>query len=441
MTGVSEIMFIMNTMSENKTRAVFIRGMLILLMSVIFLTSAFSVAALNRTAVINVDGKTLNVGTITSDTDEILKNADISVSEYDKISSFEQDGVITVNVIRAFPVYVDNGTKRKYIVKGGTVGQLLKNEKIAVTENNVVFPDEKTVLKKDMTVKISEYRTVEITADGKTENKSVPLGNVKETLEYLNIKLGKNDTVSCGMYDLVKNGMQIKITRINSKSVTSTGEIPFETEEEYSDKLAEGKTKVKTKGVNGEYKSVVKQEISDGEVVSEECVSYEVTKEPVNEVVLIGTKKKSEKPDSNKSAEKNKSEDEIEDKNDAEEDNTSASVQTSSNGNVFYDANGTAVSYSTVYHGSGTAYYAPAGSLTASGNEVYVGGVAVNPDIIPYGTRLYIVADDGFVYGYATAIDTGGALYDGSAIVDVFYFTYDECVQFGRRDVSVYVLD
>ena len=171
MTGVSEIMFIMNTMSENKTRAVFIRGVLILLMSVIFLTSAFSVAALNRTAVINVDGKTLNVGTITSDTDEILKNADISVSEYDKISSFEQDGVITVNVIRAFPVYVDNGTKRKYIVKGGTVGQLLKNEKIAVTENNVVFPDEKTVLKKDMAVKISEYGTVESTADGKTERK------------------------------------------------------------------------------------------------------------------------------------------------------------------------------------------------------------------------------------------------------------------------------
>ena len=57
------------------------------------------------------------------------------------------------------------------------------------------------------------------------------------------------------------------------------------------------------------------------------------------------------------------------------------------------------------------------------------------------GTKLYIVADDGFVYGYATAIDTGGALYDGSAIVDVFYYTYDECAEFGRRDVSVYILD
>ena len=36
--------------------------------------------------------------------------------------------------------------------------------------------------------------------------------------------------------------------------------------------------------------------------------------------------------------------------------------------------------------------------------------------------------------------DTGGALMDGSAIVDLFYFSYDDCVNFGRRDVNVYVL-
>ena len=29
---------------------------------------------------------------------------------------------------------------------------------------------------------------------------------------------------------------------------------------------------------------------------------------------------------------------------------------------------------------------------------------------------------------------------DGSAIVDLFYFSYDDCVNFGRRDVNVYVL-
>ncbi len=102
---------------------------------------------------------------------------------------------------------------------------------------------------------------------------------------------------------------------------------------------------------------------------------------------------------------------------------------------------GNSVVYSSVHTGSGTAYTAPAGASTATGVPAYHGGVAVNPNIIPYGSKLYIVSTDGsFVYGYATAVDTGGALMDGSAIVDCFYNTYDECVNFGRRDVNVYVV-
>ena len=97
--------------------------------------------------------------------------------------------------------------------------------------------------------------------------------------------------------------------------------------------------------------------------------------------------------------------------------------------------------YSSVVTGSGTAYTAPAGSLTATGVTAYHGGVAVNPNIIPYGSKLYIVSTDGsFVYGYATAVDTGGALMSGTAIVDCFYNTYDECVSFGRRNVNVYIV-
>ena len=68
--------------------------------------------------------------------------------------------------------------------------------------------------------------------------------------------------------------------------------------------------------------------------------------------------------------------------------------------------------------------------------------VAVDPDIIPYGSILYIVSNDGqVVYGYAVAGDTGGALWAGTAIVDLYYNTYDECCQFGRRDVTIYVLE
>ena len=61
----------------------------------------------------------------------------------------------------------------------------------------------------------------------------------------------------------------------------------------------------------------------------------------------------------------------------------------------------------------------------ASGLGLYCGTVAVNPALIPYGTKLYIASTDGrFVYGYAIATDTGTSLLNGSCLVDLYYDTY-----------------
>lgn len=419
--------------SESKSKLVFKRGVVILLMSVIFLTSAFSVAALSKTAVINVDGDQVKINTMATEPEEILNIAEITVNDGDVVDCIDENGVVTVNVTRAFPVYIENnGRTNKYMVTGGTVGELIKNAGVAVSDDQMVVPDYTAKLKSGLTVKLSEYKTITVSIDGKTNERKVPAGTVADALEYLNIVLSKNDVVNYNLTDEITDGIELTVTRVSYREITTIEKIPFETEETYSDKLEEGKTQVKTKGVDGEYTAVVKETIVDDVVVDTEYISYEVTKEAVNEVVAIGTKKK----DTDKSDDKKDSKSDVEEYTD-----TVVNASANESGNVFYDENGNAVSYSAVYHGSGTAYYAPAGSLTASGQEVYVGGVAVNPNIIPLGTKLYIVADDGFVYGYATAIDTGGALYDGSAIVDVFYYTYEECVQFGRRDVSVYVLD
>lgn len=419
--------------SESKSRLVFKRGVVILLMSVIFLTSAFSVAALSKTAVINVDGDQVKINTMATEPEEILNIAEITVNDGDVIDWVDENGVVTVNVTRAFPVYIqNNGKTNEYMVTGGTVGELIKNLGVVVSNNQMVVPDYTAKLKSGLTVKLSEYKTITVSIDGRTDERKVPVGTVANALEYLNIVLSKNDVVNYNLTDEITDGMELTVTRVSYREITTIEKISFETEETYSDKLEEGKTQVKTKGVDGECTAVVKETIVDDVVVDTEYIRYEVTKEAVNEVVVIGTKKK----DTDKSDSKKDSQSDVKEDIDAV-----VNASTNESGNVFYDENGNAVSYSTVYHGSGTAYYAPAGSLTASGQEVYVGGVAVNPDVIPLGTKLYIVADDGFVYGYATAVDTGGALYDGSAIVDVFYYTYEECVQFGRRNVSVYVLD
>ena len=89
---------------------------------------------------------------------------------------------------------------------------------------------------------------------------------------------------------------------------------------------------------------------------------------------------------------------------------------------------------STGYSASGTA-------KGASGRRLTYGTVAVNPSVIPDGTLLYITSDDGqFVYGYAYAADTGIALMTGHAFVDLYYETYQQCINFGRRTCNVYIL-
>jgi 3D (Asp-Asp-Asp) domain-containing protein len=76
----------------------------------------------------------------------------------------------------------------------------------------------------------------------------------------------------------------------------------------------------------------------------------------------------------------------------------------------------------------------PAYGITASGMRAGYGVVAVDPRVIPLGTRLYIPG-----YGNAIAGDTGGAI-KGQRI-DLGYATYNEAIRFGRQTVTVYVLD
>ena len=89
-----------------------------------------------------------------------------------------------------------------------------------------------------------------------------------------------------------------------------------------------------------------------------------------------------------------------------------------------------------------TGYSASATAKGASGRRLTYGTVAINPGVIPYGSLLYITSDDGkFVYGYAYAADTGTALVQGKAFIDLYYETYEESVESAVIPVTVYVLD
>ncbi len=68
---------------------------------------------------------------------------------------------------------------------------------------------------------------------------------------------------------------------------------------------------------------------------------------------------------------------------------------------------------------------------TATGTSTHVGSIAVDPAIVPLGTRLYV---DG--YGYGVAQDTGSSIHGRR--LDVWLPTAGECAAWGRRDVWVH---
>ena len=206
--------------------------------------------------------------------------------------------------------------------------------------------------------------------------------------------------------------MTVSVTRVAYTDRTKTVSVPYTTEVKYTGELREGASKVSQKGVNGVRTIVYRDRLENGEVVSTEVISDKVTTEPVKKIILKGTKV--------------------------------GNVVSDPPMDIPLDSAGQPLQYKKKLTGTATAYTSDRGDsglYTATGCRAQVGVVAVNPSVIPYGTKLWIVSPDGkVVYGYAVAGDTGGAVKSGKTLVDLYYDTYGECSRFGRRTMNVYIL-
>ncbi|MDI6840464.1 MAG: 3D domain-containing protein [bacterium] len=71
-------------------------------------------------------------------------------------------------------------------------------------------------------------------------------------------------------------------------------------------------------------------------------------------------------------------------------------------------------------------------NVTATGTRPRPGVIAVNPQVIPYGTRIFIQG-----YGWGIAEDTGGAMRSRTDLIDLYFHTHEEARAWGRRTVLV----
>lgn len=101
-------------------------------------------------------------------------------------------------------------------------------------------------------------------------------------------------------------------------------------------------------------------------------------------------------------------------------------------------ASGDTMTFSRTLVCSATAYSID--TRTASGRPTAVGNIAVDTSVFPYGTRMYVQTVKGsWHYGMATAADCGTAIKGNK--IDLWFKTFSEACDWGRRDCTVYVLD
>lgn len=397
--------------------------------------SMMSAASASKVAYITDGDQTYTVTTVDTDTSSIIEKAGLELSYYDEaVVTEESSERIDIEVIRAFPVKISvDGGARFLDVTGGTVADALKLAGVEVSANDFITPSANTELESDTVIEITRGVKIYLTCDGATNIVYVPQGKVGEALEYVGYQLSEDDDVNVDVNAEVENGMKINVDRVEYK--TSYKKKPIEpiVIEEACDTLPVGQTQVKQEGKEGVLEISYEDKYVNGELVESKESDRQVLKKAVDKVILVGTM--TEQP---AAAVAGKSVS-VESFNGSSEDTTDVSENT-----MFGSATvvgGASISYSTMIVGNCTAYYEP-GGITSTGTVPKVGTVAVNPNVIPYGTRLYVCSADGsYVYGYAVAEDTGGACMAGDIVLDLYMNSEEECNAFGRQELCIYILN
>ena len=308
--------------------------------------------------------------------------------------------VITVSAVTNYKI-LDNGNEKTVVSLRKEADKILDEAGITLKEGDKYIVDESQP--RETTIEVQRAFDVEVISGGESKVFKTTKCTVKDFLTSNNIVLSEQDILRCNLDDEVNVGMQIFIDRVEVKEFIEQQGIPFSVTSKETDTLKKGKTKVEVPGQNGTKEIVYSQKFLNGQMVENNIVSEKVIKEPVNQVNLVGTKVKK----------------------------TSAVLSDASG--VTTDSSGAPVNYSKTITGVITAYCDK--GRTSTGKSAQRGVVAVNPKIIPYGTKLYIPG-----YGYAVAGDTGGAMRSGKVLIDIWFESAAECSAWGRRTKTVYIL-
>ncbi len=307
--------------------------------------------------------------------------------------SFFLGGGLGYAVARKDITVVAAGERVRHITFKRTVRDVLAETGTRLQADDEVAPAPDVRVVEGMSIVVHRAVPVTIQVDGKVVRVASAAPTVGDLLRRRGVVIGGADKVFPARTSPVWTGSRIRVVRIQHKLITEQLTIPYQVRSAQDPTTPRGIVRVREPGRQGLRERIIEVTLADGKAVRRDQVGQRVVRTPLDRVISIGTQ-----------------------------------VLVASRGEF---------AGKELLEMVATAYspFCCRGvdDITAIGVRAGYGVVAVDPAIIPLGSRLYIEG-----YGYALAGDTGRAI--KGLRIDLGFETKREALRFGRRPVRVYVI-
>jgi uncharacterized protein YabE (DUF348 family)/3D (Asp-Asp-Asp) domain-containing protein len=297
-------------------------------------------------------------------------------------------------------LFESQATQTQHVTTAQTVGEFLRERGIVPGPDDYVHPSAGTPLTDNLLVEYSPAVRVSLVTAAGRKTIVTTAEDVGALLEEQGVRLGEYDEVRPSLANAIVANSTIRITRVQKWIATEKQRVAQRTVRVIDFSLPPGATKIVKRGEPGVVLAMIDYTQTDGKL-HKRVVATRVLRKPQERVVALGVG----------------SADEIADfaKHGLER--------------TAYIASSALDMIATAY----TADCSGCSGYTATGYRAGHGIVAVDPSVIPLGTRLYIPG-----YGFAIAGDTGGAI--RGARIDLGFNSLNDAIAFGRRPIKVYTL-
>jgi uncharacterized protein YabE (DUF348 family) len=308
-------------------------------------------------------------------------------------------------------VLVD-GTSIKLVTYKQTFDSALKSANINIAVKDKIDKAlNSKIVNKDI-ITINRAVNLKVFVDNKELLISSAEKDIALMLSTEKIALSPNDKVSPIKETKLTNGMDIVITRVKTETVLEKKSIDFKTVIKDDKKAFKSQSKVIQEGSKGEKTITISVTYENGKEVTRIPVKETIVKQPQSKIIAQGT----------------------------------LSPITISRGQSSNDSKSKVIAKAPASSGKtftvkATAYWADisTNAYTSSGKKAVrnpngISTIAVDPKVIPLGTKLYVEG-----YGYAVAADTGSSVKGN--YIDVFFNTGGECRNWGVKYLKVQILD